>query len=519
MVSEMTQKRHTALRCLLAGVLIIPAAGNGTSAADGAAAGLPPVTAVSEPEAAAALYHLGVSRMNGEGVGQDIVQGRYWIHLAARHGYPLAQYNLGVMYFDGIGGTYSRQCAQWWLTGAAGQDDAEVREMARQALQRIEPEMAALPKVYRPVTAAECDRLPEWRRETQPGADIPVLPEGDTDTEKMMIAETPAVTGQRPEVSAESELAGTESGRAETFADNTMADTASETTVKETAEPVRTSSEKEPPELPVSETESATVSDAVTVSGASETAIRTAVTAEQKTPLEYTGETVTNSHTSGIADTTSTGEITEPETVNSDGGVLPSGATLNSEQNAETGVTEEKPVVLLSVDDDVNHTEMMSADTGVIQASGAEYFGITGKESMRTQEAGQEALSGTAVKNTEMHADARPEKPKIVKPREIIPAPGLNLGGSPATASGNHYTLQLSGGTTADELYRTARRHKLTNYVVYETERHGQRWYVLVAGEYATLTAANQALKRLPAELRKNKPWVRTIKSVQSELK
>lgn len=79
-----------------------------------------------------------------------------------------------------------------------------------------------------------------------------------------------------------------------------------------------------------------------------------------------------------------------------------------------------------------------------------------------------------------MPADARPEKSKTLKPWEIRPAPVLNLGGSPATAPGKHYALQLNGGTNPDELYRTAQRHKLTNYLVYETERHGQRWYVLV---------------------------------------
>ncbi|WP_274371627.1 SPOR domain-containing protein [Morganella morganii] len=465
----MTQKKHTVLLCLLAGVLIIPAAGNGTSAADGAAAGLPPVTAVSEPEAAAVLYHLGVSRMNGEGVGQDIVQGRYWIHLAARHGYPLAQYNLGVMYFDGIGGTYSRQCAQWWLTGAAGQDDAEVREMARQALQHIEPEMAALPKVYRPVTEAECDRLPEWRREAQPAAAVPVLPEGDTDTEKMVIAEDTTVTAQpaAPEVHSE-------------------------------ASPVSESA---------AETETGTIK---------ETAAGTEGTEKQKTPAENPAET--GSSDISADDAVSADETAGPETGKTEAETPASAAAGDTELGAEKGVTAETPDAPVSADGRGNNRGMMSSEVVVITPSpdaGDPRSGV--KESVVSQEA------GTGGKETEMPSDVQPEKPKTLKPREIrpatVPAPVLNLGGSPATAPGRHYTLQLSGGTTAEELYRTARRHKLTNYVVYETVRHGQRWYVLVAGEYATLTAANQALKALPAELRRNGPWVRSLRQVQSELK
>lgn len=93
-----------------------------------------------------------------------------------------------------------------------------------------------------------------------------------------------------------------------------------------------------------------------------------------------------------------------------------------------------------------------------------------------------------------------------------------NSGNNLRTAPAHHYTLQLSSAATPGGLYDTARHYKLSNYVVYETVRHGRQWYVLVYGDYPDLTSARRALKNLPAAITANKPWVRSLKQVQAEL-
>ncbi|MEG0279826.1 MAG: SPOR domain-containing protein [Morganella sp. (in: enterobacteria)] len=113
------------------------------------------------------------------------------------------------------------------------------------------------------------------------------------------------------------------------------------------------------------------------------------------------------------------------------------------------------------------------------------------------------------------------------KTQEIIKSPAApktkpvsagNSGNNLRTAPGNHYTLQLSSAATPEGLYDTARHYKLSNYVVYETARHGRKWYVLVYGDYPDLTSARRALKKLPAAVTANKPWARSLKQVQAEL-
>ncbi|MEQ5121750.1 SPOR domain-containing protein [Morganella morganii] len=101
--------------------------------------------------------------------------------------------------------------------------------------------------------------------------------------------------------------------------------------------------------------------------------------------------------------------------------------------------------------------------------------------------------------------------------KNVRPA-SRNTGQNLRTAPAHHYTLQLSSAATPDGLYQSARRHKLSNYLVYETVRHGRQWYVLVYGDYPDLSSAKSALHLLPPAFYNNKPWVRSLKQVQREL-
>lgn len=83
----------------------------------------------------------------------------------------------------------------------------------------------------------------------------------------------------------------------------------------------------------------------------------------------------------------------------------------------------------------------------------------------------------------------------------------------------NHFTLQLSGASRQDTLQAFAKRHHLSRYWVYETRRDGKSWYVLIHGDYATSTEAKRAIANLPTEVQATKPWVKSIRQVQQELK
>ncbi len=85
--------------------------------------------------------------------------------------------------------------------------------------------------------------------------------------------------------------------------------------------------------------------------------------------------------------------------------------------------------------------------------------------------------------------------------------------------SGSHFTLQLSGASQSNSLNTFARQQGLKNYTVYQTEREGKPWFVLVSGNYASSAEAKRAIASLPADVQAKKPWVKPVHQVQQDLK
>lgn len=79
-----------------------------------------------------------------------------------------------------------------------------------------------------------------------------------------------------------------------------------------------------------------------------------------------------------------------------------------------------------------------------------------------------------------------------------------NVGALKSAPSG-HYTLQLSSSSNYDNLNGWAKKENLKNYVVYQTTRNGQPWYVLVTGVYASKEDAKRAVSTLPADIQAKK--------------
>ncbi|EJB6971347.1 cell division protein DamX [Enterobacter hormaechei] len=91
--------------------------------------------------------------------------------------------------------------------------------------------------------------------------------------------------------------------------------------------------------------------------------------------------------------------------------------------------------------------------------------------------------------------------------------------GSLQSASSSNYTLQLSSSSNYDNLNAWAKKSNLKNYVVYQTTRNGQPWYVLVSGIYASKDEAKRAVSTLPADVQAKNPWAKPIHQVQADLK
>ncbi|HCJ7374064.1 TPA: cell division protein DamX [Enterobacter hormaechei subsp. xiangfangensis] len=127
-------------------------------------------------------------------------------------------------------------------------------------------------------------------------------------------------------------------------------------------------------------------------------------------------------------------------------------------------------------------------------------------------------------------ATATTAAPAATTPAATTPAaPAAKTGASPGKTTGNvgslqsasssNYTLQLSSSSNYDNLNAWAKKSNLKNYVVYQTTRNGQSWYVLVSGIYASKDEAKRAVSTLPADVQAKNPWAKPIHQVQADLK
>ena len=82
------------------------------------------------------------------------------------------------------------------------------------------------------------------------------------------------------------------------------------------------------------------------------------------------------------------------------------------------------------------------------------------------------------------------------------------------------YTLQLLGSRQEKVLRAFVRRHGLESMTAYYRTRHkGGQWYVLLYGLYADRDEASVAVGTLPAAVRKDAPFPRTVQSVQKAIR
>lgn len=124
-------------------------------------------------------------------------------------------------------------------------------------------------------------------------------------------------------------------------------------------------------------------------------------------------------------------------------------------------------------------------------------------------------------------APAATPAPKAAAPAATASTAAPAAGGATVTgdasaikgAPGSHYTLQLSSSSNSANLNAWAKKENLQHYMVYQTVRNGQPWYVLVSGVYASKDEAKRAVSTLPADVQAKNPWAKPIHQVQSDLK
>ncbi len=83
----------------------------------------------------------------------------------------------------------------------------------------------------------------------------------------------------------------------------------------------------------------------------------------------------------------------------------------------------------------------------------------------------------------------------------------------------DHYALQLAAGGNEQNIVAFINRHNLSGEAAYfRFKRNGDDWYCLLYGDFKDYAQAKRALDALPSQLRRSRPWVRTLASVQESI-
>ena len=80
------------------------------------------------------------------------------------------------------------------------------------------------------------------------------------------------------------------------------------------------------------------------------------------------------------------------------------------------------------------------------------------------------------------------------------------------------YTLQVLG-TRSEATAQSFVKQNTAQYHYFRKEHQGQALFVVTYGNFADRSAAQAAISSLPEKIRKDKPWPRTILSIQQELR
>ena len=86
-------------------------------------------------------------------------------------------------------------------------------------------------------------------------------------------------------------------------------------------------------------------------------------------------------------------------------------------------------------------------------------------------------------------------------------------------ANTKHYTIQILALHDRKKLKLISEKAELKGKVHFcRSEFKGKPWYMLVYGDYSTREEAQQAIKELPQDIQKEKPWYVSFLSLQKAI-
>lgn len=104
------------------------------------------------------------------------------------------------------------------------------------------------------------------------------------------------------------------------------------------------------------------------------------------------------------------------------------------------------------------------------------------------------------------------------KTRSVIASADSVTGAELQLMSAKGFTIQIMGVRVPQLLEAFVAENHLTDVSYYRTKMNNQDWYVLVYGNFQSQEEARDALAKLPEDVRRQQPWVRSFDGVRQAI-
>lgn len=210
---------------------------------------------------------------------------------------------------------------------------------------------------------------------------------------------------------------------------------------------------------------------------------------------------------------------------NSDSQVAEPGSPAFAGENAET-LPEPVTIEGLTVGRSNTAGQRVVVPSDVVDAMITEQeTGGSGELAVAAQEALSQAADTPAASAPEQTQGAEPVS---TAPAEAAPTAPQLTGLQAAMAedkdtlkavNSRHYALQLAAMHSLDATRSFLNEYGIADIAqVYQTQRQGVRWYIVVTGDYSSVAAARRAQAQLPAKVQSVQPWVKSYTQIHREI-
>lgn len=118
-----------------------------------------------------------------------------------------------------------------------------------------------------------------------------------------------------------------------------------------------------------------------------------------------------------------------------------------------------------------------------------------------------------------VQATAEPDNSMPIVPPRQATTPTTSGVERLRSAPASNFTIQLLASANKSELLRYIQANALDSQAMYyQTQRNGQDLFVLVYGLYTNRSEAQAALQKLPASIRAQQPWIKSMDTVKASL-